>query len=375
MCGRGLRDLADSDGVGANDIPEMQVAVRKDRSSSSYLLRVLFIKPWASQLTTITAYDKDGSPRLKAPLLIRDQCNVEERIVESIWLYDISNKSAPATASALRKPKRIFYVAGGSWQAPPDDAHWKFLSDLVQRLDGPATVTLISCPLAPKSPAAITFPMLEKLYHALSADGAFEQEEVCFAGDSSGGNIVLSLVMHCLSNGETAVPASLVLLSPAVDLSHRHSDLKHAEKRDPLESLKMVKETAKAWSQDLQETDPRLSPALGDVKVLAKHDVSVHGIIAGDDVLSVEAEEFVKDCKAVDVKGRFLLWRGMLHDFPIMSPYKFPESVKAIEWIALALNARRDDTNDVHERFQELENKSLKAFSRHVVLGGLFNRK
>ena len=222
----------------------MQVAERRDRSSSSYLLRVLFIKPWASQLTKITTYDKDGSPRLKAPLLVRDKCNVEERNVESIWLYDITDKSSPAAiASASRKPKRIFYVAGGSWQAPPDDAHWKFLSDLVRRLDGPATVTLISCPLAPKSPAAITFPMLEKLYHALSADGAFEKEEVCFAGDSSGGNIVLSLVMHCLSNGETtgAPPASLVLISPSVDLSHRHSELKSAEKRDPLESLKMVK--------------------------------------------------------------------------------------------------------------------------------------
>ena len=373
-----MKDFGDSGGVDVEDIPEMQVAERKDRSTSSYLLRVLFIKPWASQLTKITAYDKAGSPRLKAPLLIQDNCNVEERKVESIWLYDITDKSARAsraTTLAPRRPKRIFYVAGGSWQAPPDDAHWKFLSDLVQRLDGPATVTLISCPLAPKSPAAITFPMLEKLYHALSADGAFEKEEVCFAGDSSGGNIVLGLVMHCLSNGESAVPGSLVLISPTVDLSHRHSDLKHAEKRDPLESLKMVRETAKVWSQDLQETDPRLSPALGDVKVLAKNDVSVYGIIAGDDVLSVEAEEFVKDCKAMGVKGRFLLWRSMLHDFPIMSPYKFPESVKAIEWIALALNARRGDTNAVQETFQELENKSLKAFSRHVVLGAIFNRK
>ena len=125
----------------------------------------------------------------------------------------------------------------------------------------------------------------------------------------------------------------------------------------------------------MQETDPRLSPALGDIKILAKHDVSVYGIIAGDDVLSVEAEDFVKDCKDVGVRGRFLLWRGQLHDFAIMSPYKFPESVKAIEWIALALNARRGDTDGMHEKFQELESKSLKAFSRHVMLGGMFNRK
>ncbi len=356
----------------------MQVAERKDRSSSSYLLRVLFIKPWASQLTKITAYDKEGSPQLKAPHLVRDKCNVEERNVEDIWLYDITNKSTPAAAAAAspsQKPKRIFYVAGGSWQAPPDDAHWKFLSDLVRRLDGPATVTLVSCPLAPKSPAAITLPMLEKLYCALSADGAFEKEDVCFAGDSSGGNIVLSLVMHCLSNGETAAPASLVLISPSVDLSHRHSGLENAGKRDPLESLKMVKETAKVWSQDMQQTDPRLSPALGDVKVLAEHDVNVYGIIAGDDVLSVEAEEFVQDCKDVGVRGRFLLWKGQMHDFPIMSPYKFPESVKAIEWIALALNAGRGETDEVHQKFKDLESKSLKAFSRHSMLGGIFNKK
>ena len=343
----------------------MEVAERSDRSTSAYLLRVLLLRPFASQMTKITICDQEGSLRLKAPFTVREKCHIEERQVESIWLYDITpKKSSGSTAIPSRKPKRVYYIAGGSWQTPPNDAHWKFLSGLVRRLDQPATVTLISCPLAPRSPADITYPLLAKLYRALSADGAFQKENVYFGGDSSGANIVLSMVMHRLGKGDVAAPAGLILISPSVDLSHRHSGLAEAEKRDPLESLKMIKETAKAWAADLQETDPRLSPALGDIKVLADRNVKVYGIIAGDDVLSVEAEEFVEHCKELGVEGRFLVWRGQVHDFPIMAPYKIPESVKALEWITVAVNEGSKGTKEARAKFEELESKSVKGHAK-----------
>ena len=350
----------------------MRVVERDDRSASSFLLRALIIKPWASQLTKIKEHTEPGSPRLTPTIISRKLSSIEERQVEGVYLYDITNKEEINADEPSRKPKRIYYIAGGSWQTTPNDHHWNFLSDLAARLEKPATVTLISCPLAPQSPAEITFPMLDKLWKALSANGQFEKEDICFAGDSSGGNIVLSWVMQQLGQDDNSAPASILLVSPSVDLSHQHPGLEEASKRDPMESLKMVKSTAKAWAQDLDETDPRLSPALPDISILAKHNIKIYGIIAGDDVLSVEAEEFVKRCEEEHIDGRFLVWRRQMHNFPIMSPYTIPESVKAAEWIALVCNQGFVYDDETKKSFDELEAKESKAFAKHVMPVRLF---
>ena len=350
----------------------MEIVYRNDRSAASFLLRVLFIKPFASQLTKISKHYEAGSPRLSPPLLVRKSCNVGERRIEDVWIYDISAKDVrQTTANQERKPKRVYYFAGGSWQSPPDSAHWKFLAGLACRMDQPVTVSLISCPLAPKSPASATFPILARLYNVLSSEEAFRDEDVSFAGDSSGGNIALALTMYSLNCKDPPcrlAPASLVLVSPTVDLSHENPGLEQASKLDPLESLKMVRETADVWAQGMDKHDPRLSPGLGVVKVLADWKVRVYGIIAGDDVLSVEAKVFIKQCEADGVQGRFLCWEHQMHNFPVTAPYKIPEGVKAIEWVTLALNeGGHRFTKTTRDKFEHIERAGLRSFTRHLI--------
>ena len=329
----------------------MQVTTRRDRSAATAILHFL-IRPFASELTKIKKIYDAGSPRLNPPKSAYKKCNVRERQIEDIWVYDITPKK-PTQCKKNKRVKRIYYFAGGSWQSPPSGDHFKLLATLVRRLRHQAVITLISSPLAPNSPAPDTFPKLAKLYSTLSKHPAFGQEDVCFAGDSSGANIALALTMYCLkgdSSPETRAPqppGSLLLVSPTVDLLHEHPDIKEVDKVDPIESLELVQKTGTTWAGGWDKADPRLSPINGSVKILAENRVKVYGIIAGYDVLSPEARIFVKNCEEAAVEGRFLIWDRQMHDFPLTVHYKIPEAKKAVDWIVEVLEEGRRDAKDV----------------------------
>ena len=354
----------------------MQVTSRNDRSVATALIQCL-IRPFASQLVKIKKIYDAGSPRLTPPKSAYTKCNIQERKVEDIWIYDITpRRSASRSASSKadrgtgkKRAKRIYYFAGGSWQVPPSEHHFKFLVILAQRLSEPTVISLISCPLAPTSTAPHAFPALSSLYHALLGLPSFADEEICFAGDSSGGNIALALTMFSLTSQSSSVPDapkkvphSLLLICPTVNLLHDDPAIKEMEKLDPVESLQLIKQTADAWAGDWDKSDPRLSPGLGAVKVLADHKVRVNGIIAGYDVLSCEAKTFVKKCQEVGVEGSFLIWNRQMHGFPLMAAYHIPEARKAVDWMLDVLEGDDGDeflAVEPHKMTADLEEVKL----------------
>lgn len=189
------------------------------------------IRPFASKLTKIKKIYDAGSPRLNPPKSEYKKCNVEERQIDEVWVYDITPKK-PTQGKENKRVKRIYYFAGGSWPSPQMGDHFKFLGSITQRLKQPTVITLISYPLAPKSPAPATFPKLSSLYSTLSKHPVFCEEDVYFAGDSSGANIALALTMCCLGrytlphSPAPQAPGSLLLISPTVDSLHEHPDIK-----------------------------------------------------------------------------------------------------------------------------------------------------
>jgi acetyl esterase/lipase len=122
-----------------------------------------------------------------------------------------------------------------------------------QRLKEPTVITLISPPLAPNSPAPDAFPQLANLYSTLSKHPAFCEEDVCFAGDSSGANIALALTMHRLRSDASPAshapeaPGSLLLVSPTVNLRHEHPDIEEVDTHNPVKILAEQKVFEDLW--------------------------------------------------------------------------------------------------------------------------------
>jgi acetyl esterase/lipase len=265
---------------------------------------------------------------------------VTERVVEDIYIYDIQPHGKPAD----RAVKRIYYFSGGGWQTPPSNQHWQLCAELSSRIPE-VSISLVSYPLAPKNPAPLAFPMLLKLYRVLMQDSKEAGETVILAGDSSGGNIVLSLALEALredaesreqSKGASEdpwYPRAILAISPSIDLTRSNSDIEKLNDYDPLLTPDFVKSTAKAWQGDWDATDSRLSPINSDLSLLRKAGVKVHGVIGSYDILSPDAIKFRDRCAAEGVRGCWLQWDKQIHCFPLTFGYGVPEAAEAISWM------------------------------------------
>lgn len=335
----------------------MEVDHRTGRSIYSTLLQAV-IRPFKPHLVAPKRTFPAGSPRLKYDKKARGGVAVVERQQEEIWLYDVAahdenggdgdHDRVTHDDKRRKKRRRMYYIAGGGWQSPPSGQHWKFCAELARKVPG-LTVTVVSAPLAPASPAATTLPALRRLFDSgLGQSGGIgDGEQVILAGDSSGGNIVLSLALDMLGNGEGGAgaagmtkPTALLVISPAVDLRPMEeaaagSQMQALARRDPVLTVGSHNSEAAAWAQGVDPADARISPVMAaDAGVLGgPGGVRLIGVTGGHDILTPAAVGFRDACASRGVAGAWLHWEGQMHCFPLAFMYGTPEAVRAKEWV------------------------------------------
>ena len=291
-----------------------------------------------------------------------------------------------------RRRKHIYYFAGGGFRQPASFEHWMLCAHLVHTLTQrghPTTATIVSYPLAPKHPASVSLQHLERWFYEVLPSNVPDQlrqemglqpadtqasstldltdtrtkywdddEDVIFAGDSSGANIALALPLHVVSRNPAArLPDSILLISPPVDLRNENPEMRRVDRIDPVLGFKSADDSARAWTgvdgdtdkhgsdgvhvangiqpKVLPADDARVSPLLADLQVLARRNVVVSGIIAGADVLGPDAKLLVQRCRELGVPGEWLVWDKQMHCFPLVFSHTryLPESCEAVEWI------------------------------------------
>jgi acetyl esterase/lipase len=311
------------------------------------------IRPFRPRLVTPKQVISSASPCHISSTRARRLCDIDDRLVDGIWIHDLTCKPGKAEPHEKGRKKRIIYFAGGGWQMPPTTDHWALVAELARRVPN-STVTLVGYPLAPKCPASVSMPRLRDLYDTLMKEAVAKDEQVVFAGDSSGGNIALCLVTWALTDPEALAPAAIMGICPTADLRHVNVHLTHAEKRDPLFTLAFINSTAQAWTGggptpedlvpvvpsagplqhgDWHASDPRVSPIFAPLGPLVERGVKVHGVTGTHDILSVEAVEFRERCQQEGVEGEWLEWVNQMHCFPLAFRYRLKESVEGVDWI------------------------------------------
>lgn len=304
------------------------------------------VRPFRPRLVKEDAEAEPGSPRLDIPSSASKKCQVHERKVDDIWLYDITQ--AVPESIAQKQPvgpkHHILYFAGGGWKAPPSPHHWKVIALMSQQLPH-ALITIVSYPLAPKSPAPVSFPKLMNLYRTLMATAEAQNERITLAGDSAGGNIILALTIEMLKQDPSSSmkPYSLMAICPSVQLdrSDPNPQIEQVDKHEPLLSVPFVNGTAAGWAGDWDKNDPRVSPLQADVSVLERAGIFVDGVTGGHDILAPDALLFRQKCAKAGVKGEWLEWDRQMHCWPLATTYKlFPESAGAWHWIVDILKKR-----------------------------------
>jgi acetyl esterase/lipase len=329
--------MANATTAAAAAASSINVVQRTDRSIAMFLMQHV-MKPLKPVLITKPKPLPAGSPVLEINKSVSKQCDVHERKVDDIHLYDITRKTSlsshtSADAPPQRPTKRIYYFAGGGWQSPPTSEHWKVIGEIASRLPD-AVVSLVSYPLAPNSAAPVAFPQLMSLYATILKDAEEAQEEVILAGDSAGGNIILAITLHALSEDpECRCPKALLAIAPSTDLGRDNPDIQALEKHDPLLRIPFIADTAASWRGEWDAKDPRVSPLFADVAPFARRGVKVHGVTGGYDILSPDGILFRNKCRDAGVVGEWLHWEKEMHCFFLAFPFKLKESVQAVDWI------------------------------------------
>lgn len=322
---------------------------RHERSAGTHMVHLL-TKPLRSQFGRPKKKYPHGSPSLKPTKVIHKTCSISERTVCDIHIYDVvPRKQKKEGVSAFTK--RIYYFCGGGWQSPASPQHWQLVAKLARSV--PETcVSLVSYPLAPANAAPVCFPWLMRLYREVMREAEEEGHKVIFAGDSSGANLVLGLVLEALREDEekrksieeggpegmeqqmtSAHPVALLVISPSTDLTRSNPEIEKLKNVDPLLTPEFIKETAKAWLGDWDATDRRVSPIFADISLLAKAAIQVHGVTGGFDILAPDAVMFRNNCQEEGVKGEWLEWEKQMHCFPLTWCYGLREGRESVGWI------------------------------------------
>jgi epsilon-lactone hydrolase len=234
--------------------------------------------------------------------------------------------------------KAILYFHGGGFRLGSVTSH----RDLIARIAEASRcrVLAINYRLAPEHrfPAA-----LEDARTAFDWMGtqAFKPENVALAGDSAGGNLVLTTMLGLRERGEP-LPAAGVLMSPWTDLAATGESYQSRAAADPIHQRSMILSLAKAYlGEGGDDSNPLASPLYADLSRLPPLLIQ-----AGDrETVRDDATMLAAKAKAAGVDAELQVFDGMIHVFQMFP--EIPQAGEAIASVAtflrrhLRLNAKR----------------------------------
>ena len=197
----------------------------------------------------------------------------------------------------------FMYIHGGAYCLQFLPFHWDFLSNISERTG--CAFTTPNYPLTPKYTWKESHPMVIEYYKEF--EKTHDMSKVIIGGDSAGGGYVLSLLQQAKVLG-LSLPSKMVLLSPYVDITGAVD-----KEEDAILEYHSLLLYGKAWANDLDLKDPRVSPYYGDMKGLPKTKIWV----GTSDILYEECVKAYEKMKESGVEVQLDVAKEMGHIYTI----------------------------------------------------------
>ncbi|EHJ56515.1 hypothetical protein HMPREF9318_01275 [Streptococcus urinalis FB127-CNA-2] len=223
------------------------------------------------------------------------------------------------------KQKTIFYLHGGSYLNNPTSYHISMLKELSQTLDAK-----IVFPIYPKTPRNTYYTVMPKVVNVYRHFHQQNQENFFLMGDSAGGGLALGLghALNYEAKPYTLLqPKRIILLSPWLDVTMSHPEIKDYEKTDPILSAWGLKRVGEYWarSKDLM-THEYVSPKNGRTDHLAP----ISLFTGTREIFYPDIRDYAKLLKERNHDVTYYEKAGMNHVYPI---YPISEANEAKEQI------------------------------------------
>jgi epsilon-lactone hydrolase len=228
------------------------------------------------------------------------------------------------------KDKAVLFFHGGGFRIGSVASHRDLIAQIA--VASGCRVLAIDYRLAPEHrfPAALDDALAA---YDWTLRGGLHPASIVFAGDSAGGNLVLS-TMLALRDGGRPLPAASVLMSPWTDLTATGASYVTRAEADPIHQRPMILSLAKNYlGREGDPCNPLVSPLYADLSGLPPMLVQVGGreTVLDDSVMLAEK------ARAAGVAVELQVWDGMIHVFQMFGK-ELAEAHRAIDDVARFLD-------------------------------------
>ena len=249
----------------------------------------------------------------------------------SVDKLDIDGMSAVRVRPKGSDPDRtILYLHGGGYCT----GSWRTQKGLISQLAVDAR-TVVYAPhyrLAPEHPHPAALDDALNAYRWVLDQGA-SPDWLSIAGDSAGGGLALALAI-AIRDSELPAPASLVLVSPWLDLRGDSPSMTENAKIDPMLSPAWSRQCAAAYLAGRDPEDPACSP------LYAHHEGLPPVLIqtGSDEIIVDDSIRFADRARDAGVDVTLQVFEGLWHEVQLHAGL-LREADQAIEQIAQFLHA------------------------------------
>ncbi|MDC0662673.1 alpha/beta hydrolase [Marinobacter sp. SS21] len=201
----------------------------------------------------------------------------------------------------------VLYLHGGAFVASSPNVHATMLAPWCQTLG--ARALMVDYRLSPEHRFPAASDDCFVAYKWLLEQG-IEPRNIVIAGDSAGGNLVLSTLLR-LKTEQVALPGCAVLLSPFLDFTLSGRSALTNARKDPIFTSAFAIGVRNHYAPAELHSDPRVSPLLGDFEGLPPmlFQVGSTEMLLDD---SVRAANKASDAK---VPVQLEIWEDLPHVF------------------------------------------------------------
>jgi epsilon-lactone hydrolase len=218
----------------------------------------------------------------------------------------------------LNKKKIIIYLHGGVYTYGNFNTYCAMLTHLARSFKCP--ILYIEYSLSPEHPYPAANNEILKVYQELQRQ--YKDCKITVMGDSAGGGLAVSLVSDAQKAG-LSMPASLVLLSPWIDLTCTNASYETRQALDPILSKDFLYSHALMYSSNnIKEADPN--------KLKFKRFPPVFLLVGTDEVLYDDAKNFYAYIQSIQKKSKFKAYDNQKHVW-LFSHIDSKESLEALQ--------------------------------------------
>ena len=235
------------------------------------------------------------------PRLLRADVLVSAAHNEAGWpVYTLTPRNASARGS-------VVYVHGGGWVGEIMLQHWQLAAQIAAEAR-----TTVQVPIYPLVPYGTAQDVVDGVTGAV-LDATRTHGPTVLAGDSAGGQIVLSSVLQLRDRHGVTLPRTIAI-SPAVDLSMKNPDIPVVQPSDPWLGTKGTQLFIDLWKGTLDVNDPVVSPLNGELAGLGP----ITLFTGTRDILNPDGRLVAEKAAQAGVDVEFIELEGQVHVYPLL---------------------------------------------------------